>query len=1586
LGTKRETGQKGIFQLSEPGFAARHRGEGCDSINQPVKTTYKIAASLAGAALLVVLGVVVSFWAFRQIQDAAEARKRADVVINHAKDFLSEMKDAETGQRGYALTGDEAFLEPYLAVRDSVSRHLGELRQLTLINAAQEHLAALAPLMDAKLAEMSQVIELRRNHDTAGALAVVSGGQGKRLMDSMRAEMRAFIQIEEDALARQEAQFQSNMRRLFIIIATASLFTLLLTLAFAGLVYRETQHRLKNQVHLETQHLLELQTETNKQLQQANVTLQISEEKLEVTLNSIGDGVIATDDEGRVTRLNPLAEQLTGWTQAQATGRPVSEIFHIINQETRQPATMPVNDTLAQGTIHGLANHTLLIALGGKERAIADSCAPIRDRDGQVAGAVLVFRDITEEYAAQQALRDNAALIRTILNTVVDGIITLHANGGIIETVNPAAVRMFGYADAELIGQQFSVLIPELDRDQRNGHGSIEHYNANDETRATGVGREVLGRRKDGSIFPMEMAVSEMWLGGERYFSGILRDITARKRAEEALVEAGALQNAIFNSANFSSIATDEKGVIQIFNVGAERMLGYTAAEVMNKITPAEISDPQEVIERAKALSQELETTIAPGFEALVFKASRGIEDIYELTYIRKDGSRFPAIVSVTALRDAQGGIIGYLLIGTDNTARKRAVEDRNRFFALSADVLCTLGFDGYFKDLNPAWEKTLGYTKAEILATPFIEFIHPDDRQATLAEAEKVSAGKALIAFENRYRCKDGSYRWFQWNVTPVIQDRVMYGAARDVTKRKQEEAALLKAGALQSAIFNSANFSYIATDAKGVIQIFNVGAERMLGYTAAEVIDKITPADLHDPQEVIVRAKALSLELGTTIAPGFEALAFKASRGIEDIYELTKIRKDGSRVPAVVSVTALRDGQGGIIGYLLIGTDNTARKRAEEALLKAGALQIAIFNSANFSSIATDEKGVIQIFNVGAERMLGYTAAEVMNKITPAEISDPREVIARAKALSLELETTIAPGFEALVFKASRGIEDVYELTYIRKDGSRFPAVVSVTALRDGQGGIIGYLLIGTDNTARKRAEEALLKAGALQSAIFNSANFSSIATDEKGVIQLFNVGAERMLGYAAIEVLNKITPADISDSQEVITRAKALSVELATTITPGFEALVFKASRGIEDIYELTYIRKDGSRFPAVVSVTALRDAQGGIIGYLLIGTDNTARKQVEAEQKKLDQRLRDQQFYTRSLIESNIDALMTTDPQGIITDVNKQMEALTGCTRDELIGAPFKSYFTDPERAEAGIKLVLSEKKVTNYELTASARDGKKTVVSYNATTFYDRDRKLQGVFAAARDVTERKRFERSLQEANRMKSEFLANMSHELRTPLNGIIGFSEFLIDEKPGKLNGKQSEYLKDVLNSANHLLQLINDVLDLAKVEAGKMELNAETFSLFKAVEEVCAVIKGIANKKQIRVAMEISPELEHVMLDQQKFKQVLYNLLSNAVKFTDAGGKVEIVASPRNSNQFQVAVKDTGIGIKQEDLKRLFREFEQLDAGSARRFEGTGLGLSLTKKILEFQRGSIAVESEFGHGSTFTAVFPKTTTSEN
>ncbi|MFC5928627.1 PAS domain S-box protein [Cryobacterium melibiosiphilum] len=677
--------------------------------------------------------------------------------------------------------------------------------------------------------------------------------------------------------------------------------------------------------------------------------------------------------------------------------------------------------------------------------------------------------------------------------------------------------------------------------------------------------------------------------------------------------------------------------------------------------------------------------------------------------------------------------------------------------------------------------------------------------------------------------------------------------------------------------------------------------------------------------------------------------------------------------------------------------------------ALLKTGALQEAIFNSANFSSIATDAAGVIQIFNVGAERMLGYTADEVVNILTHDDLCDAHEVIERAAQLSAEFGEPIAPGFESLVFKASRGLEDMYELTKVRKDGSRFPAIVSVTALRDADGTIIGYLVIGTDNSARKLAEEELLKAGALQSAIFNSANFSSIATDAHGVIQIFNVGAERMLGYGAIDVVNRITPADISDPQELIMRASELSLELDTPITPGFEALVFKASRGIEDIYELTYVRKDGSRFPAIVSVTALRDAQENIIGYLLIGTDNTARKQVEATQALLDQRLRDQQFYTRSLIESNIDALMTTDPQGIISDVNQQMIALTGRTRDELIGAPCRNFFTDPVRADAAIKRVLTENKVSNYELTVRAQNGVETVVSYNAATFHDRDRNLQGVFAAARDVTEVKRFERALQETNielehasRMKSEFLATMSHELRTPLNAIIGFSEALKDGLLGEMTESQYEYIGDIFTSGQHLLSLINDILDLSKVEAGMMAVELEEVDVHSLLLNSLSIVRDKAAAHGIQLDVEIGDNLGVPHLDLRKTKQIVYNLLSNAVKFSHPGGRVVLRARrvPRNMvgtlaggwpvHNFQlndsdydefleICVDDNGIGISHDNMTKLFQAFSQIDSGLARRFEGTGLGLAMVKQLAELHGGSVAVASSEGEGARFVAWLP-------
>ena len=381
-----------------------------------------------------------------------------------------------------------------------------------------------------------------------------------------------------------------------------------------------------------------------------------------------------------------------------------------------------------------------------------------------------------------------------------------------------------------------------------------------------------------------------------------------------------------------------------------------------------------------------------------------------------------------------------------------------------------------------------------------------------------------------------------------------------------------------------------------------------------------------------------------------------------------------------------------------------------------------------------------------------------------------------------------------------------------------------------------------------------------------------------------------------------------------------------------------------------------------------------------------TEATAREQGEAEQKKLDQRLRDQQFYTRSLIESNIDALMTTDPLGIITDVNKQMEALTGCTRDELIGAPSKNYFTDPERAEAAIKLVLRGKKVTDYELTARARDGKKTEVSYNATTFYDRDRTLQGVLAIARDVTERKRNEQALQEtntelasaksaaeeANLAKSDFLSSMSHELRSPLNAILGFAQLMELASPLPTDS-QKESIAQILQAGWHLLKLINEILDLSVIESGKVSLSTESVSLAEVMSECQAMMEPQAQQLGIGMTFPRFDNPFFVSADRTRLKQIVINLLSNAIKYNKEQGTVVVDCATSAPGLTRISVKDSGAGLSPEKLAQLFQPFNRLgqEAGGV---AGTGIGLVVTKRLAELMGGVLGVESTAGEGSVF------------
>jgi PAS domain S-box-containing protein len=378
-----------------------------------LKASKTIIALLALGVLLVVFGLGAAFWTVGQITEASTMRRHTALVLSKVNELQAALTDSETAMRGFVITGNEAFLAPYNAQKSTFSGRLEELRQLATIGAAPQHVAVLTPLVHDRLANIEQAIALKRSADSASAITFVQGGEGKRLMDAVRAEISSIKQIEETSLAQREAAFETNLRRILVILIGSTVFVLLLALLFGYLIYRETQQQLENRIHHETENLLRVQEETNKQLQQVLDTLLVSEEKLAVTLNSIGDAVIATDADGLIALMNPLAETLTGWSRAEAIGRPIDEVFHIISEETRQPTVSPVAETLAQGTVHGLANHTVVIARDGSERAIADSCAPIRNRDDCVVGAVLVFRDVTELNRLDKALKEkNEALIR----------------------------------------------------------------------------------------------------------------------------------------------------------------------------------------------------------------------------------------------------------------------------------------------------------------------------------------------------------------------------------------------------------------------------------------------------------------------------------------------------------------------------------------------------------------------------------------------------------------------------------------------------------------------------------------------------------------------------------------------------------------------------------------------------------------------------------------------------------------------------------------------------------------------------------------------------------------------------------------------------------------------------------------------------------------------------------------------------------------------------------------------------------------------------------------------------------------------
>lgn len=1376
---------------------------------------------------------------------------------------------------------------------------------------------------------------------------------------------------------------------------------------------------------------------------------------LAATFNAVADAVIAIDVNAHITRINVAAERLTGWKQAEVIGRPVDEIFHIIQAKTRQPVITPVLETLAQGITTHLPKGSLLVSHDSSEYIIEDTCTPIINHNNQIIGAVITFRHITDQESVQIALHKSEELFRATFNNASIGIAHVAHDGRLLR-VNNEYSRMLGYSVAELLSNKYQ---------------NITH--------------------------PDDLA--ESIAGYEQILVGDINSFSIEKR------------------------------------------------------------------------------------------------------YIRKDGSIMWANLKIGCVRHADHEIDYFIAFVADISARKQAIEDSRRFFTLSQELLCTVGADGYFKNLSNAWEKALGYTTIELLAKPYITFVHPDDFEMTLVEAQKLPTGHTTNTFENRFCCKNGAVRWLSWSVVAVAEDQLFYCSARDITERKKIEQDLNIRTEQFERLLNAAPFGIYLLD--GDFRILQVNPYalpafgdtlNLIGRNFGEVIQLIWPTD--KANEVIETFKH-TLETGesSVVKEMIEQRVDNKSIGyyaweihriplpngkpgvvcyFQDISQRVlaqhKIRDSEWRLryasesakltfveidlatgnaytpqnfPAVMGYEPPSEQEiNGAIGVqtLLAHVVHDDRTRVELALKQffngepvgnieyrvLGDDQIVRWIESKWSvefgqdgkpskSFATNlditERKLVETQLLVNQQQLSLIAQTVpvfilhldtqfrilfCNDHYLTRLNKSKEAVFGQRLSDLLGEANFERIFHYLN-KTLHGEPQTYEVRIDYQTVGERDMLVKHMPVKDSLNQVNGIVSIVEDITDNKQQQNALLiseeryrnlfnsmdqgycvveiifdtqhkpddfrfleinQSFEEQSGLFNAtgktileltpdfdpiliAIYGRVAStgepirfeyDVKSLDRWFDIYAFRINSPENNKIallFTNITPRKqaekaLKDSEERLQAFVLSSSDIIYSMSPDWSVLQevhdrhfikepksannnwlddnihpddqltmlanIKHAIQTKTIFEMEHrlLLTDNSLGWVFSRAVPLFNDAGDITEWFGTATDITARKLEQEALRQSEDRF-------RALFDLVPVAIYTVDALGTIQEFNRNATLLWG--REPLRGDPselfccaYKIYLPDGTQLaleESPVSAVLQGQVPTAIDVEAILErlDGSRVNVVCNVVPLRNAQGDIVGAINCLIDMTYRKNIENTLfennlelqsakltaEKANLAKSEFLSSMSHELRTPLNAILGFAQ-LLEASITPLTISQTRSIHQILHAGWYLLELINEILDLAQIESGKQDVLLEAVSVNEVMLECAFMIEPLSLKQNISVNFNTLADNAMVHADKTRLKQILINLLSNAIKYNKVGGSVTVNYT-LSQNVLRICVIDTGEGLSSEQLKQLFQPFNRLGR-QANLEEGTGIGLVVCKSLIELMHGKIGVESTVDVGSEF------------